>query len=101
MGWEQRGGQRYYYTAERVDGRVVKRYVGAGPLVAEFAVLQTEFRAAEAAEAARLRRQRDELAALGDAVAALDGLADAVAAAALVAAGFHRHHRGPWRKRRA
>jgi hypothetical protein len=30
MGWEQRGNREYYYQAERVGGRVVKRYVGGG-----------------------------------------------------------------------
>lgn len=32
MGWEERKGRRYYYKAERVGGRVVKRYVGTGRL---------------------------------------------------------------------
>ncbi|VTU01336.1 Uncharacterized protein OS=Singulisphaera acidiphila (strain ATCC BAA-1392 / DSM 18658 / VKM B-2454 / MOB10) GN=Sinac_7637 PE=4 SV=1 [Gemmataceae bacterium] len=101
MGWEQRGAQRYYYAAERIDGRVVKRYVGAGALIVEFAALQAETRAEKTDEAARIRCQRDELTALGESLTALDDLADTLAAAALVAAGFHRHHRGPWRKRRA
>ena len=34
MGWEYRGGNRYFYNARRVGRRVVKEYVGGG-LVAE------------------------------------------------------------------
>jgi hypothetical protein len=30
VAWERRGGNLYYYQAEREDGRVRKRYIGAG-----------------------------------------------------------------------
>ena len=30
MGWEQRGNNPYYYRARRINGRVVKEYVGTG-----------------------------------------------------------------------
>jgi hypothetical protein len=79
---------------------VVREYVGTGP-VAELA----------AAEDAAQRRQRaDERAALQAAEAQLAGpvaalaefetLLDRLTAALLVGAGYHRHHRGDWRKRR-
>ena len=32
MGLERRGNGKYYYTAKRVDGKVVKTYHGTGPL---------------------------------------------------------------------
>lgn len=101
MGWEKRGGQAYYYTAERVGGRVVKRYVGAGPMAELAARLDTlkQNERDEAIEA--VRRTRDELAALDAALAPLHELADAATTAALVAAGCHRPKRGKWRKRRA
>ncbi|MDZ4685303.1 MAG: hypothetical protein SH850_09450 [Planctomycetaceae bacterium] len=31
MSWEIRGSQRYFYHARRINGRVVKTYLGAGP----------------------------------------------------------------------
>jgi len=100
MGWETRGGASYYYTAERVNSRVVKTYVGSGPAAECAALLRAEARAEAAAEREAREREVAELAALGAALAPLDELADALTAAALVAAGYHRHHRGPWRKRR-
>jgi hypothetical protein len=101
MGWEQRGGASYYYTAQRVGGRVLKMYVGSGPAAEYAALLEAEARAGRRQAAEAEKRERDELAALDAALAPLDELADALTAAALVAAGFHRHHRGAWRKRRA
>jgi hypothetical protein len=47
-----------------------------------------------------MKAARDELAALDAELAPLCALADALARGALLAAGYHRHHRGPWRKRR-
>jgi len=100
MGWEKRGNQMYYYSAERVGGRVVKRYVGtghAGELVAQLEAIHRTERE-EGAEAAK--RERVKLAALDAALAPLNELADALTAAALVAAGCHHPKRGKWRKRR-
>ncbi len=100
MGFEQRGNGTYYYTAERVGGRVVKTYVGAGRVAELAALLDVETRAERAQAAEVDRRARDELAALDAALEPLNELADAATAAALVAAGCHRPKRGPWRKRR-
>jgi hypothetical protein len=100
MGWEQRGGRWYYYTAERVGGRVVKQYVGTGRVAELAAELDAETREQRADEGESDRAARSDLDALAAALAPLNELADAVAAAALLAAGYHRHHRGPWRKRR-
>jgi hypothetical protein len=101
VGWEarERGG-RYYARSRRVDGRVVREYVGGGLLgeLAAAADAAGRRRRAEAAAALRAVRERDEaaLAALADFGALLDGLA----AALLVGAGYHQHNRGEWRKTR-
>lgn len=99
MSWETRGSGRYYYTAERVGGRVVKRYVPP-QFAALAATLDAQAREERADAAAELRAERDRLAALDAALAPLDELANDMAAGAMLAAGYHRHHRGPWRKRR-
>ena len=39
MPWESRPGGRYYYSARRVGGRVIKTYYGRGILGAEAARL--------------------------------------------------------------
>lgn len=31
MGWESRGGNRFFYRSLRRNGRVVRRYLGRGP----------------------------------------------------------------------
>lgn len=100
MSWDvkQKGRQTgYYYLGRRVDGRVVKQYLGTGP-AAEVVARAVERRKQERA-AARLARLRlseaDRLAA-----AALK-LAVLLARAELVVAGFYQHGGGGlWRKRR-
>jgi hypothetical protein len=100
MAWETRHGDRYYYRARWVNGRVVKEYLGAGP-IGELAAQADELDRAE-----RRAEREEEDAALEplDAASALlgelgAGLAAAVAAT-MTAAGYHRHHRGEWRRRR-
>ncbi len=101
MGWETRKGRRYYYRASRVDGRVVKRYVGMGQL----ADLLGEFDAADAqrrqSEADARRAERDALNTLQRRVGEVCDLVDELTRAVLLAAGYHQHDRGEWRKRRA
>jgi hypothetical protein len=97
MGWDK---GRYYTRSRKVNGRVVREYIGTGrvaELAAELDALEREKRR-RAARA--LRRERDELAALEADVRAASQAADLVARAALLAAGFHQHRRGEWRRRR-
>lgn len=100
MGWEQRGNATYYYTAERVNGRVVKRYIGPGAVAEIAAQFDALKRAERQDEAETARCHRDTLAKLEAALAPLNELADALTLAALVATGYHRPKRGKWRKRR-
>jgi hypothetical protein len=96
MAWEARGGSRYYYRVVRDGGRVRRLYLGNGP-VAELAARDVELRRAE--RQARARSQT-RLEAAEAASRELAELADLLARAALVTAGFHRHDRGAWRRRR-
>src|SRR5262245_56877782 len=96
MGWE-RG---YYYCVRKVNGRVVREYIGAGKvaeLVAQMDVLERERRRLEALER---RHEKDQLKALDADLKAVNDRIDLAARAALLAAGFHQHKRGEWRKRR-
>jgi hypothetical protein len=100
MPWDKRGEKRYFYTAERVNGRPVRRYVGAGPAAELAATADDLCRVERAAEA---RERRDEQARHEEADAPLRELcqlSDLLARAALLGAGFKQHARGVWRRRR-
>jgi hypothetical protein len=100
MPWDKRGDKRYFYTAERVNGRPVRRYVGTGP-AAELAAAADDLLRVERAAAAR--EHRDEQARHEEADAPLRELcqlSDLLARAALLGAGFQQHARGVWRRRR-
>ena len=85
MAWE-RG---YYYRVRRENGRVVREYVGRGRVAELMAKLDALDREKEREE----RRLDADLEALIETT-------DLLARAALVAAGYHQHKRGEWRKRR-
>ena len=99
MGWERRRSGTYYYYARREGGRVVKTYVGTGPGAAVAADVVEA--AALALESRRdlFREAKAGLATVADRLAELGRSADAAARAALLSAGYRRHHRGEWRKR--
>jgi hypothetical protein len=98
MGWEK--GGRYYTRSKKVDGRVVREYVGTGRVTELVAQMDAANRQDREDERAALRAERAELDALDARVEALCKTADLVARAALLAAGYHQHKRGEWRRRR-
>ena len=101
MGWETRDGRgRYYTRSRREGGRVVREYVGTGSAAEAIARLDALDRERRADERATWSRERSRLDDMSAPVLALDALGEATARAALIAAGYHRHHRGAWRKRR-
>lgn len=99
MAWETRNGcGRYYTRSRRVDGRVVREYVGTGELaelVADQDKLERDLRKLEreglAAEAEELA---DSLAPLE----AFTRVTEVEMKKALEEAGFH-YRRGQWRRR--
>lgn len=100
MGWESRNGRGHYYTRSRkISGRVVREYVGSGP-VAEVAarVDALQRRERDQAQAAR-KTERESDQAQEKALADYCQAVDAALAAALLAAGYHKH-KGQWRRRR-
>ncbi len=100
MSWETRGDQRYYYRARKAGGRVVKEYVGAGPN-AEIAALQdTLAREARAVTTRVHQAERAGLEAVDGELTDVDDAIEALTRASLVLSGYHRHHRGTWRRRK-
>ena len=99
MPWKKRGRYRYYYKNERVGRRVVSHYIGRGELAG---LVEAQVEAGK-----RLRTSERRLKALREAPTPADRDLEELSASAellvrvsLIAAGYHRHHRGEWRKRR-
>jgi hypothetical protein len=99
MAWERRGSNLYYYQSKRVDGRVRKKYVGAGELAQTIAHADETIRQSRAAQSERARVELEEARTIASAGEELCEAADILAVAQLVAAGYHRH-KGEWRMRR-
>jgi hypothetical protein len=107
VAWERRErGGRYYTRSRRSpeDGRVLREYVGTGPL-AEI-VAEEDRTKQELAEAERKREKREleRLEALIAPVLELSEAAEILTYAHLIAAGYHRHkyhrHKGEYRRAR-
>ena len=101
MGWESRQrGSRYYTRSRKVGGRVLREYVGGG-LIGELASRHDAGERAErAANAAKLRAERARFAEAEAPLIELCEASDLLVRAVLLAAGYHQHHRGDWRKTR-
>jgi hypothetical protein len=101
MAWEQRKrGGRYYYQAERdEDGKVKKRYIGAGEIAELIAHADETRRRAREARRNREREELERVEALEAPLLEIDEAADVLARAVLAASGYHRH-KGEWRRER-
>jgi hypothetical protein len=97
MGWDRRG---YYYRVRKVDGRVVREYVGARRIAELVSQMEGIERQKRDAKREAWRQERSELDSLEAQVESLDDLADLLARAAMLAAGYRQHHRGEWRRKR-
>jgi hypothetical protein len=99
-----RGDKVYVYRSVRRGRRVGREYVGAGPDFDLVARLDAHRRDIIRENRAELRRiERAELARLDEInreQAERSGLMDVLGRLALEAAGFHRHKRSEWRRRR-
>ncbi len=91
---------RYYTRSRKIRGRVVREYVGAGALAGLVAQMDWIERQVREAKRAARRAERVELDELDGSMDQMCQEVELLARAALVAAGFHRHKRGEWRKRR-
>jgi hypothetical protein len=97
MGWD-RG--RYYTRSTKINGRVLREYIGTGRVAELVAQMDAIKRAQREAERQARRAEQAEVEALDAGLNGQNDLADLLARAALLAAGFHQHKRGEWRKRR-
>jgi hypothetical protein len=101
MSWEVQGAaRRYYYRVRRLGGRLVRTYVGKGPLAWLAAAQDSQERAEREAHRQQARDERRRLEAAEAAAQELAEQAELVLRAALLVAGYRRHDRGEWRRRR-
>jgi hypothetical protein len=99
MAWESRvNGGRYYTRSRRVQGKVVREYIGCGVKGEAAAMEDAERRAAREAERTAIRAERERVSALDAELAAVHRTVDLLTRGALLAAGFERYKR-QWRLR--
>jgi len=100
MGWDVRkGGHRYFTRSRRVGGRVVREYYGGG-LAGKMMALEVERARVEEAECERV--WTEWLVRSSTAEQHYQSFASRtrlLVRAALLAAGFHQHDRGEWRRK--
>ena len=101
MPWETRGGSGQYYTrSKRVGGKIVREYLGSGPGAQAIASLDQAAQEVNAVGRSLARRNEQEWNAAHGAVRAFCKDVESAAREALEEAGYHRHDRGQWRKKR-
>jgi hypothetical protein len=101
MGWEKRErGGLYYTKSKKIGGRVVRKYVGAGPLAELVAEMDNLRRRRLLEEAEAWRAERERIEALEASLEELCTAAKILSRATLLAAGYRRHKRGEWRRKR-
>lgn len=102
MAWERRKdtGNRYYYRSCRLpNGRIIKEYLGTGYRGAQAPEADGLKRAEQILALQRRRALLEHIQHVAAPLVEMCELDDVITAAALLAAGFHRH-KGEWRKRR-
>jgi hypothetical protein len=99
VGWKERGNGRYYYRSRRVGGRIVTEYCGGAELGELCAWADREERKRKAR--ANTPPPVEAFAEADSGLDELNAIAEELVACALTRAGFHRHDRGEWRRRRA
>ena len=99
--WERRERGGLYYTRSRkVNGKVVREYVGGG-VPGEIAARMDALKRRERdEEAATWKEEREQMEALEAPVEELCEAAEMLTKATLLASGYRQHNRGEWRKKR-
>jgi hypothetical protein len=98
MAWERRErGGRYYTRSKRVNGQVVREYIGTGALAEAMAKLDALDRVGRQIDADAWREAKSNAVERREAVRALAVLIDDVVAVELGGCEFHEH-KGEWRR---
>jgi hypothetical protein len=100
MGWDAKNGKRYYSRSRRVNGRVVREYVGGGAAGEQAAAEDARRREQCRLEAVARRAGQQQWQEADAALQSFCDLTDLLVRAALLSAGYHQYNRGEWRRRR-
>jgi hypothetical protein len=95
-----RGNKAYFYKSVRVGGRVRCHYFGSGQDARDMAEIEVLDREVRDLDAQRRRARRQRLDARDRAQARRFNRVELLIRLVLESAGFHRHKRGQWRRRR-
>jgi hypothetical protein len=100
MAWEKRErGGPYYTRSRRVDGKVVREYIGGGELARIISESDANRRTLRKAERQQQRAELERLEALASPVGELCEVTEILVRAQLLAGGYHKH-KGEWRRER-
>ena len=98
MGWETRNGNGKYYTRSRkIDGRVIREYIGTGKIAQLAAELDRLERQRHEERRAAIEKEYQQAKAQETVLIEYCKAVDDALAKVLTAAGYHKH-RGQWRK---
>ncbi len=101
MAWESRERGGVYYTrSRRVNGQVLREYIGGGELARIVSESDTRSRTLRKAERQQERAELERLEALAAPVGELCEVTEILARAHLLAGGYHKH-KGEWRRERS
>jgi hypothetical protein len=92
----KRGKGKYAYRSVRVDGHETSRYLGSG-MVANLVEQADSYRRQERESQRQTKRN---IETCDRKLMDYNTVCRQLIEASLIAAGYHRHDRGPWRKRR-
>jgi hypothetical protein len=100
MGWKQINGRSYFYRLVREGDRVRSEYVGAGETASLVALLVASERTEREVERQAWKTERGQADSEDRELAEWCDRIEALASTVMVAAGYHRHDRGEWRRKR-
>ncbi len=86
--------------SRRVNWRVVREYIGMGPIAEGIAALDARQSAERLAEKEAWNRKKERMEEVEDCIKCFCEDARSLTHSVLISAGHHRHHWGKWRKRR-
>jgi hypothetical protein len=100
MPWKIINGKSYYYRNVRKGGKVHSEYIGSGSVAERAYEIDRRVKRARDEDASAWRVEREAIEAADKIQAATFDAVEVMVRLTLELAGFHRHKRGEWRRRR-